>query len=186
MKKTSVLFVCMIALVALAAWAPNVEAFEIFQPGNCMGCHGDFRTGPYTSNTSQDGVTWNIPNQPGGGDASSLHQGHVQFANGNCQACHVQIGDTPLIGGPSGDGEGSCVGCHGREEDITPNDGVFGGAGPDWGDGLRAHHAINNNVGGCLGCHSGDVVIVGEDVPPARYLTLAIDPCSDAQQGDFG
>jgi hypothetical protein len=41
MKKTSILFVCMIALVAFAAWAPNAEALEAFGPdvAECMACH---------------------------------------------------------------------------------------------------------------------------------------------------
>jgi hypothetical protein len=41
MKKISIFFVCMIALVALAAWAPNAEALEAFGPDvtECMACH---------------------------------------------------------------------------------------------------------------------------------------------------
>jgi hypothetical protein len=39
MRKTSVLFVCMIALVAFAAWAPNVNAFSSLYNANCADCH---------------------------------------------------------------------------------------------------------------------------------------------------
>ena len=43
MRKTSILFVCMIALVAFAAWAPNANSFESYfsdaNQGNCTACH---------------------------------------------------------------------------------------------------------------------------------------------------
>jgi hypothetical protein len=41
MKKTSILFVFMIAVLAFAAWPPNSEALEAFGPDvtECMACH---------------------------------------------------------------------------------------------------------------------------------------------------
>jgi hypothetical protein len=50
---------------------------------------------------------------------------------------------------------------------------------------LRAHHAATD-IAACVGCHSADTTPVGEDVDPAYYVTLGIDPCSDAQLGVFG
>jgi hypothetical protein len=44
MKKTSILFVCMIALVAMVTWAPNVNATNGLYDNNCAGCHGTTRT----------------------------------------------------------------------------------------------------------------------------------------------
>jgi len=45
MKKTSIVFMCMIALAAFSAWAPNVYAFTGFDDGGggglpaCAVCH---------------------------------------------------------------------------------------------------------------------------------------------------
>ena len=39
MKKLSLFFGCIIALVAFAAWAPNVEAFVDAGEGGCLDCH---------------------------------------------------------------------------------------------------------------------------------------------------
>ena len=104
MKKISIALGSMIALAMLSMWAPEAEAYNRYGDG-CNNCHGGFRSGSYVSNTAQDGVAW--------GNNVSLHDGHVTIANGNCQACHVQTGDEPLLGGPSGDSFDSCVGCHG-------------------------------------------------------------------------
>ena len=51
MRKTSMLFVHMIALMAFAAWAPYVEALPGFGPdvSECMVCH-DAGTPPSVSN----------------------------------------------------------------------------------------------------------------------------------------
>ena len=172
---------CIIALVAFAAWAPNVEAWVTFDNDgaagtSCVTCHGAFSGANYTSSTSQDPVAW----------GANLHDGHRRSFVPSCTDCHQAIGDNPLIGGPSGGPNvQSCVGCHGRDEDVTPNDGAFGGPGPGRGDGLRAHHAATGTAI-CAGCHSADTTPVGEDVDPAYYVTLAIDPCSDAQLGVFG
>jgi hypothetical protein len=44
MKKGSILLLCIIALVAFAAWAPNVNAFSNLYDDNCAGCHGATQT----------------------------------------------------------------------------------------------------------------------------------------------
>ncbi len=172
MKKGSILLFCIIALVAFAAWAPNVEAYSNYG-GGCQNCHGGFLALNYQSNTAQDGVAWN----------TSLHSGHQGFAG--CTACHQQIGDNPLIAGPSGDGFNSCMGCHGRDEDAN-NLGV----GPGRGAGLRQHHWVNNITTTCSGCHPDSnpaaFTPVGEDIPGARNAALGIDPCNDVVFGVFG
>jgi cysteine-rich repeat protein len=170
MKKISITLSFVFALVAFATWAPNASAYSNFS-GGCDGCHGGFRDGGYVSN--QDGVAWN----------DSLHGGHQGFAD--CTACHQQIGDNPLIAGPSGDGFDSCMGCHGRDEDANNM-----GTGPGRGAGLRQHHWVNGIQGTCSGCHPdsnpANFTPVGEDVPGARNADLGIDPCNDAVFGAFG
>ena len=116
----------------------NSNAFETYSTdgstGNCANCHGDFRGDNYTSNS--DGTAWN----------DHLMGGHESFIgdNGNdqCDVCHSGNNRSPtylalsdLAAKPNG-----CVGCHGREQDITANDGIFGGPNPGRGDGLRANH----------------------------------------------
>jgi hypothetical protein len=174
MKKMSILGICIIALVALATWAPNASAYSNFN-GGCDGCHGDFRSGTYTSNTSQDPVSW----------GTNLHSAHQDMVSRNCSACHPTSGyNNPPLGGPSGDGFNSCMGCHGRNEDANNL-----GDGPGRGAGLRQHHWVNQ-ITSCSGCHGDSdpaaFTPVGEDVPGARNAALGIDPCSDVVFGVFG
>jgi PKD repeat protein len=161
-RKIPLISLCIIALVAFAIWASDVEAWVTFNNDGAAGlscaslsCHGDFSGANYTSSTLQDPVAWGV----------NLHDGHRFGFVPSCTDCHQTIGDNPLIGGPSG--------------------GPFGGPGPGRGDGLRAHHAATGTTI-CAGCHSADTTPVGENVDPAYYVTLAIDPCSDAQLGVFG
>ena len=183
MKKTSIIGICIIAFVAIAAWAPNVLAYSTY--GQCSGCHGGFLTADYTSNTLQDRVDWVAPIVTGEGGVNSLHEGHAAMVNNNCLACHQTIGDNPRIAGPSGDGFNSCMGCHGRNEDANNM-----GQGPGRGAGLRQHHWVNGITTTCSGCHPdsnpANFTPVGEDVPGARNAALGIDPCNDTVFGVFG
>ena len=186
MKKMSILGICIIALVALATWAPQSEAYNNWNDG-CDNCHGDFFAGSYPSNTAQDPATWTSGVDTGApGEAGSLHQGHIEFSGGVCDSCHGSF--PPNIGGPSGDGFKSCVGCHGREEDSNTAD-------LNIGSGLRQHHTNSTDfAGNCGGCHSDNnpatFTPVGEEVPPARYASLAWVPCnangSETQFGSLG
>ena len=52
MKRTTILGICITALVAFVAWAPNANAFEGFFTSQCAGCHGSTSVAaPYPSNT---------------------------------------------------------------------------------------------------------------------------------------
>jgi hypothetical protein len=164
MKKISVILSFMLALVVLSAWAIEAEAYNTYYDG-CQNCHGDFRSGSYTSKTAQDRVAWE----------KTIHKGHEEFAD--CFACHIKKGDTPKLGGPSGDSFNSCVGCHGRDEDNEN--------GGQRGAGLRQHHTVTG-AASCGGCHSDNnpatFTPVGEDVPGLRN----VEPCSYAVFGDYG
>ncbi|MDH3646054.1 MAG: PKD domain-containing protein [Gammaproteobacteria bacterium] len=178
--------VLLATLWASAATAfPTYSADPVANTGNCANCHGDFNGDTYTS--LRDGTNWGM----------NLMNGHNSFIDGGfveqCQTCHTSPGAVPVFtddsGGPTR--VQSCSGCHGRDEDVTPNDGAFGGPGPGRSDGLRAHHA-SAGVTVCAGCHSADAVQVGEEVEPFNYRpdggnVLALtDSCADGQFGPDG
>ena len=141
MKKISILSICITALVAFAAWAPDVGAFSQWSnpddQGNCAACHGDFEADNYVS--FNDGTPW----------GTSLHNGHRNtMLSGDCNACHGEGPRFPVLLDVSAGGTNfppiSCVGCHGRDGDL--NNGQIGA-------GLRQHHE-NANAASCGGCHS--------------------------------
>jgi len=81
----------------------------------------------------------------------------------------------------------SCMGCHGRAEDVTPVS--------NYGAGLRQHH-FNAGETVCLDCHDDadprNYTPVGEDVlPPYYYLPLGThvnkptDPCNPNGEEDY-
>ena len=188
MKAYNIPFVGMAAVLLTVLWASPASAFQTYSidgsTGNCASCHGDFRAASYQSRTAADSVNWGM----------DLESGHGAAYNIGCAECHSPSGRSPVylnpLSDPAGDADGlGCVGCHGRIEDITPNDGVSGGPGPNWGDGLRANHA-SAGVTTCAGCHSTDSVQVGEDVPPETFLAQGIDACDEngaaAGTGNYG
>jgi hypothetical protein len=184
MRRASI--ACIISLVAFATWAPKAGAYSQYSVNrdstNCRQCHLDFQA-IYTS--LSDGQNW-------GDDLMDLHSSAL---SGDCDTCHSSGGHFPVSLNSSKGGQGlatiSCVGCHGRDEDITANDGAFGGPGPGRGDGLRGHHAAGG-VAVCAGCHTADAVPVGEDVDPPYYFTpdnnhpnKPTDPCNSNGGEDF-
>ena len=114
--------------------------------GNCANCHGGFRQSGYVSNTADDPAAWN----------NNLMSGHANTFGLSCSDCHYGIATsrTPTYLYSSATGV-TCATCHGREEDITANDGAFGGPEPGRGDGLRAHHELAVGPGTCNSCHTG-------------------------------
>jgi hypothetical protein len=119
----------------------------------CATCHGDFRASNYISTV--DGQSW--------GNLHNLHRSTM--LSGDCEACHGS-GDTfPVELSVSAGGSGldplSCMGCHGRAEDNTPQNPSY----PDgYGAGLRQHHT-NAGIDDCLSCH--------DDANPANYTPVA-------------
>ena len=179
------LTLCLVTVMALAIWAPNVDAYEQYSTsvtaGNCADCHGDFRANGYIS--FKDGTAW----------GTSLHDGHrFTMLNSDCDTCHSPGGRFPVLLGDSSGGTGfpsiSCVGCHGREADLNSG---------ERGAGLRQHH---NNAGAasCGGCHQDNdpatFTATGEDVPPPYYFTpdaahpvKPTDPCNaNGSESVFG
>jgi hypothetical protein len=156
MKRFSIVFLCIIALAAFAAWAPEAGAFENYS--GCSGCHGGFRSGNYASKV--DGSLWN----------DDMHDVHRRtMLSDDCGACH-RDGDnqTPVILDQSQSSNArsiSCVGCHD-------------------GPGLREHHR-NSGAHSCSGCHSTNETPAGEDVQRPYYEGLSIDPCNPAGSEDF-
>ena len=195
-RYASFIAACVTGLILSVFAARSAIAFDNYA-GGCDDCHGDYRAANYVS--LADGTAWN----------TSLMAGHISFIDGDAQAqcntCHLQIGQAPVLTNSSGNPSRplSCAGCHGRDEDITPNDGAFGGATPGRTDGLRAHHMGSDDYlnweggipGGltCAQCHSADTTPVGEDVQPFNFLAsggnvlaLLDAACADAQFGTTG
>ena len=146
--------------------------------GGCDTCHGDFRAGGYESN--HDGASW----------GTDLMSGHGNWVS--CSGCHQSDFSADVLLNQSSDAtfSKSCVGCHGRDEDVTGN--CVGDDSPvecGSGAGLRQTHA-NAGIGTCAGCHSGDSAPVGEDVNPYNYTLEAStikDSCdADGSESQFG
>jgi len=176
MRKTSILLAIIVALMALFTWSPQSYAFSQYSTnanvGNCADCHGDFRAGNYISNN--DGTPW----------GTSLHDGHrFDMLSGDCNTCHGSGNRFPVLLNSSVGGTGfdpiSCVGCHGRNEDL--NIGQIGA-------GLRQHHTTTG-AAFCGGCHQDNdpatFTTAGESVPPPYYFTpdavhpdKPTDPCN--------
>ncbi|RMF92421.1 MAG: choice-of-anchor D domain-containing protein, partial [Nitrospinota bacterium] len=144
-------------LVLISWWALPGSAFETYT--GCADCHGSFRASPYTS--LSDGQSW-------GDDLHDVHR--RTMLGGDCNTCHTGSSRTPVFLNSSNGGNGleplSCVGCHGRAEDVR---GVGG-----YGAGLRQHH-WNAGETVCAGCHDdanpASFTPVGEDVLPPYYAS---------------
>lgn len=151
--------------------------------GGCDTCHGSFASGSYESN--HDGASW----------GTNLMTKHGQWVP-NCQACHQTDTSADVLLNQSADStfSKSCVGCHGRDEDVTGN--CVGDDSPvecGSGAGLRKVHETMVAAGTCSGCHTGDAMPVGENVKPYNYSLAAstiMDSCdadgSESQVGPTG
>jgi hypothetical protein len=150
--------------------------------GGCDTCHGVFNSGVYESN--HDGTSW-------GTDLMSKHGEWV-----GCTGCHQSDFSADVLLNQSADStfSKSCVGCHGRDDDVTGN--CVGDDSPvecGSGAGLRQVHETKVSEGGCAVCHSGDATPVGEDVNPYNYTQEGVtitDSCdangSESQVGPTG
>lgn len=170
------------ALSALLLTVFSSIAFAYPDYDGCKSCHGDFEDDNYVS--KQDGSRWN----------QSLMDGHETFVGDKCNACHKDGSKGSVYLNFSIDStlSKSCVGCHGRQEDV--NDNCVGGGGSPvecgGGAGLRLMHESNVGAGTCNGCHSGDPVPVGEHILPFHYGKSGVqmlDPCdADSSESRFG
>ena len=148
----------------------------------CKGCHGDFEDDNYIS--KQDGARWN----------QSLMDAHETFVGDECDACHKDGGLGEVFLNLSRDTSlsKSCVGCHGRQEDV--NGLCVGGSGTQVecgsGAGLRQMHDTQVGAGTCGSCHSSDPVPVGEHLPPYNYGRSGVlmrNSCdTDGTESQFG
>jgi len=161
--------------------AGTVWAFPTYE--GCAACHGGFREDPYTS--KQDAANW----------GTDLMDGHADFVNGTCNACHNSEGFDEVFLNSSADDtlSKSCVGCHGRDEDVTGNcTGLGGGMEVECGSGagLRKHHELKVGAGTCSSCHDSDGTPVGEDIAPFNYGKTDVvmqDACDgDGSESQFG
>jgi len=157
----------------------TVWAFDDYS--GCESCHGSFTSGSYVSN--HDGASW----------GTNLMDAHTPWVGNNCQACHQSSLSADVLLNQSANGtfSKSCVGCHGRDEDVTGN--CVGDDSPvecGSGAGLRQTHEAMVGTGTCSNCHTGDAAPVGEDVKPYNYSLQAstiADSCdADGSESRFG
>jgi hypothetical protein len=175
----------MLLVFSNAVWASPFWA-------DCVDCHGKFfdLANPYIS--LHDGVDW----------GEDLMDGHLSLVGGNCDTCHnAEQENNQDVGTYLNLSEDvtlskSCVGCHGRDEDVTGNctglSGSLGGVEAECGSGsgLRLLHESRVGAGTCNGCHSGDAAPVGEDIAPFNYGQSGVvtkDACdADGTESHFG
>ena len=159
------------------------SAFSYPTYEGCKECHGGFQDAPYISN--KDGSNW----------GTDLMDAHVAFVSGECDACHKTGGRSEVYLNSSRDAtlSMSCMGCHGRVEDINNScTGLGDGADVNCGSGvgLRRHHEAEVGAGTCNSCHSSNPTPVGEDVLPFNYGKTGItifDSCdADGSESKFG
>ncbi len=148
----------------------------------CKSCHGGFDGSNYTSKT--DGAAW----------GKNLMKGHETFVGGTCNACHKDgsKGSVYLNYSINSTLSKSCVGCHGREEDVNGSCVNAGGMQVECGAGagLRQAHELNVGPGTCTSCHSGDPAPIGEQVNPFYYGKSSVqmkDACdADGTESRYG
>jgi hypothetical protein len=158
-------------------------AFPTYE--DCKECHGGFRDGSYTS--LNDGSNW--------GD--NLMDAHAGFVGDECNACHKSGGRKEVFLNFSNDGSlsKSCVGCHGRDEDVNSSctglNGSLGGVEEQCGSGagLRKIHNAHPQGGNCSDCHT-DPTPAGEHIAPYNYGRTGVviqDSCDgDGTESRFG
>ena len=158
-RNWQVTLVASISTMVFVLFSSLVYAYPDYD--GCKDCHGDFEDNNYVSKT--DGAKWN----------KSLMDGHETFVGNKCNACHKSgsKGSVYLNFSIDSSLSKSCVGCHGRQEDV--NGSCVGGDGSQVecgsGTGLRTMHESNVGVGTCNSCHSGDPAPVGEHITPYFY-----------------
>jgi hypothetical protein len=181
------LYGLLVTVAVLMTGASEALAYSTYSTdgstGNCATCHGDFLAAPYAG-------------PPGGtGWTGELHNTHQDMVSRECKTCHNSAGRPGVFLESSTGAPGlaaiSCVGCHGREEDMG-NDSVSLGRGA----GLRQHHQ-NAGQTVCSGCHDdadpANYTPVGEDVLPNYYANPATtdhpdmptDSCNPAGTENF-
>ena len=166
-------------LLLLATLALGFPTYE-----GCEECHGEFNGGAlYTS--LHDGTEWGM----------NLMDGHLAFTSSQCEACHKVLGpgDVFLNDSMSSRFPKGCVGCHGRDEDVTEQcTGEPGGTKQECGSGagLRQVHELNVGAGTCTQCHGNDLAPVGEHFQPFNFggIGMAVeDPCNgDGSESQYG
>ena len=168
-------------VLAIVIFSSSAVAFPTYT--GCADCHGDFNSGTYSS--LQDSTNW----------GATLMDGHKPFVSDNCDACHKSGAKGEVYLNFSKDSllSMSCVGCHGRDEDVTGNctgEGTGLEVQCGSGAGLRQMHAINVPASDCGSCHSSDPSPVGEQTPPFNFGLSGVvmqDSCDgDGTESQFG
>jgi len=177
------------ALAATVLAGPIARAYEQWSENggdatHCGACHGDYLSDSYMSQS--DGTNW--------GNLHDLHR--TTMLNDDCEVCHSGPNRFPVLLDVSTGGDGlkgiSCMGCHGRAADDTPENPSF----PNGvGAGLRQHH-FNAGATVCVDCHDdadpASYIPVGEHILPEYYANpgnnhpdIPTGPCNGAGTESF-
>jgi len=164
-----------IALANMGALTTTADAYQTYSAskttsgiptGNCAGCHGDYRTAPYTPRAvARQGIAW----------TSGLHSSHQTLVNSNCNACHSGTSRYPVqirTSAATAPFNQSCNGCH---------------SGP----GTRNHHELTVGAGICADCHGDAMGNEKTPLPPVYTAALGTtsgttrinNPCNDGAAG---
>lgn len=158
-------------------------AFPYATYDGCKDCHGGFEEDNYIS--KKDGSSW----------GTDLMDGHEAFVSNNCDTCHKtgSKGEVFLNFSKDSTFNMSCVGCHGRVEDIDNScSSAPGGLEVNCGSGvgLRRHHEAEVGANTCNSCHSSNPTPVGEDVAPFYYgksgITISDSCDADGSESKYG
>ena len=172
-----------LVIVLLILFSSSAFSYPTYD--GCQRCHGKFEEGTYIS--KKDDSNW----------GNNLMDAHEVFVSGNCNACHKSgsKGEVFLNFSKDSTFTMSCMGCHGRVEDINNScSSASGGMEVNCGSGvgLRRHHEAEVGAGTCnsSSCHSSNPTPVGEDVAPFNYgksgITI-VDSCdADGTESKFG
>ena len=158
MRKCLLAVAVCIGVLGLVAWLSEAEAYERYNDG-CQNCHGAF-----TDGTSLKGSVFP------GDNKHDMHNDNAGM-NADCNLCHTQgDGRDPWIGSSDGTATNPGIGCTGCHD----------------GDGLRAHHAVNE-ITICAPCHPSDPPPPAENVTPTYYGTADCNvdqPCNTVAAAD--
>ena len=181
-------FVLLAMISILMIWASDVLANSDYS--GCVGCHGDFRDNPYLG--PPGGTGWPT------GSLHNIHRNNMLSTdvNDDCDVCHRSgTTDAPVLLGSSAGGDGlsaiSCVGCHGRDEDMGNDSGGVADS-PGRGMGLRRHHPAFAGCGNCHNDVSSMASPVGENILPNYYASpgtghpnIPSNSCSPSGEENF-
>ncbi len=156
-SKLQILFFSVLALVSLALWAQDGEAFESFNASaDCLECHG-FYDDPFDNCSSCHTIF-------SGGPGSYGHFAHLNIGLPLfCFTCHIDIGDDPPTS--------KCTICH-LKNGLIKHHNIAAEEIPG---------IAFDETGLCWMCHD-EVTPDPEDTMPPGYEGTCLNPCDGSEE----